>query len=150
VFDIVTTLDPGHRNSYVFGGTSLAQEGKQFERGIALLEKGRAHDPDEWVYPFEIGFLYFVQKRDYATAIAWFREASRKPNAPEYVSRFAAYTAQRAGARPLAIELWQRVAEESGNAVLRAKAVSEALELAHGTPLELSVRRWARGMDVRP
>jgi len=147
VFDIVTTLDPGHRNSYVFGGTSLAQEGKQFAQGIALLEKGRAHDPNEWVYPFEIGFLHFVQKRDYATATQWFRESSRKPNAPEYVSRFAAFTAQRAGARELAIELWQRVAEETDNAVLKTKAVAEAMAMARGTALELDVRRWAQTMS---
>jgi tetratricopeptide (TPR) repeat protein len=144
VFDIVTTLDPGHRNSYVFGGTSLAQEGRQFAHGIALLEKGRAHDPTEWVYPFEIGFLYFVQKRDYAAATAWFRESARKPNAPEYVTRFAAFTAGRAGARPLAMELWQRVAEETDNPVLRAKATGEAIRLARGTPDEATVRHWAK------
>ena len=31
-FDVVTNFDPRHRSSYVFGGTSLAQEGKQFVR----------------------------------------------------------------------------------------------------------------------
>ncbi len=143
VFDIVTSLDPRHRNAYVFGGTSLAQEGRQFAHGIALLEKARAADPGAWVYPFEIGFLYFVERRDHETASLWFREAARKPECPPYVSRFAAYSAGRAGHRATAIELWQRVAESSENRVLSEKAIDEARRLARGTAAWAAVERWA-------
>ena len=147
VLDIVTDLDPRHRNSYVFGGTSLAQEGNQFARGLALLEKGRAADPREWVYPFEIGFLHFVQKRDHDTAAKWFREAARKPDCPPYVARFAAYSAGRAGHRSAAIELWQGVAESSDNRVLREKAVAEVRRLARGTPEWPAAQRWALAIE---
>jgi len=147
VLDIVTDLDPRHRNSYVFGGTSLAQEGNQFARGLALLEKGRAADPREWVYPFEIGFLHFVQKRDHDTAAKWFREAARKPDCPPYVARFAAYSAGRAGHRAAAIELWQGVAESSDNRVLREKAVAEVRRLARGTPGWPAAQRWALAIE---
>jgi tetratricopeptide (TPR) repeat protein len=150
VFDIVTSLDPRHRNSYVFGGTSLAQEGAQFERGIALLEKARAADPSVWTYPFEIGFLYFVERRDYATASLWFREATRKADCPDYVERFAAFTAGRAGYRDQAVELWQRVAETTTNHVLREKAVEQARKLAQGTGRMRSVERWVALLEGRP
>ncbi len=148
VFDIVTGLDPRHRNSYVFGGTSLAQEGGQFERGVALLEKGRSADPQAWVYPFEIGFLYFVQKRDHGTAALWFREAARKRDCPPYVGRFAAYSAGRAGHRAAAIELWQSVGEDSDNRVLREKAVGEVRRLARGTRDWAAAERWAQRMEA--
>jgi hypothetical protein len=146
VFDIVTDLDPRHRNSYVFGGTSLAQEGRQFERGVALLKKGRAADPQAWVYPFEIGFLHFIEKRDHATASLWFREAARKPGCPCYVERFAAFSAGRAGYRAAALELWQRVAEETENPVLREKAVAEVRRLARGLGERMAAERWAQAL----
>lgn len=147
VFDIVTSLDPRHRDSYVFGGTSLAQEGGQFASGMALLEKGRENQPDSWVYPFEIGFLYFVERRDHATASAWFREAARKPECPDFVARFAAYSAGRAGFVAQAIELWERVALATSNPVLRSKAVTEVRKLARGTVHAAAVERWARGVE---
>ena len=150
VFDIVTDFDPGHRNAYVFGGTSLAQEGHQFDRGIALLTKGRAASPDSWVYPFEIGFLVFVERRDVDTASMWFREAVRKRDCPDYVNRFAAYTSGKAGYVEQAVALWQRVAEETPNRLLRDKAVSEARRLARGSKLAPAIERWACRLALTP
>jgi len=150
VFDIVTSLDERHRNAYVFGSTSLAQEGHQFEAGIALLEKGRERNPETWVYPFEIGFLTFVEKRDTETASRWFREAVRKPDCPEYVRHFAAYTSARAGYIDQAVALWESVAEETPNRVLREKAVAEARRLARGTELAPAVERWAARLALDP
>jgi hypothetical protein len=150
VFDIITQLDPRYRNAYVFGATSLAQEGQQFEAGVALLERGRAAEPDAWVYPFEIGFLYYVQRRDAAQAALWFEEAVRKQDCPDYVSRFAAYTSGKAGYDEQAVALWQAVAEETPNRLLREKAVAEARRLARGTPLAAAVERWAAGLALKP
>ena len=147
-FDVVTNFDPRHRNSYLFGGTSLAQEGQDFERGIELLKKGRAADPEEWIYPFEIGFLYYVQRGDYLQSSLWFQEAVRKPDCPEFASRFAAFASQRAGSREGALRLWQIVAETTENPTLREKAVREVLRLAEGLPLEAEVTEWARGHGV--
>jgi hypothetical protein len=150
VFDIITALDPKYRNAYVFGGTSLAQEGRQFDAGVALLERGRAADPATWVYPFEIGFLYYVERRDVDEASVWFDEALRKKDCPDYVRRFAAYTNDKAGYVEQAVMLWESVAEETPNRLLRAKAVSEARRLASGTPLAATVERWAAGLATRP
>jgi tetratricopeptide (TPR) repeat protein len=150
VFDIVTSFDPRHRNAYVFGGTSLAQEGGQFEHGIALLEKGRARDPETWVYPFEIGFLTFIEKRDAETSSAWFREALRKKDCPDYVRHFAAYTSGKAGFIDQAVALWQSVAEETPNRILREKAIAEARRLARGSGLAPAVERWASRMALDP
>ena len=150
VFEIVTSLDPGHRNAYVFGGTSLAQEGGQFAAGIALLERGRDADPNTWIYPFEIGFLYFVERRDMETAAGWFAEAARKSDCPGFVHTFAAYTSGKAGYLEQAIHLWERVAEETPNRVLREKAMTEARKLASGTPWAGSVERWAAELAKQP
>jgi hypothetical protein len=143
-FDVVTNFDPHHLPSYVFAGHALAQEGGQFENGIAILHKGRDADPAEWLYPFEIGFLHYVQKRDYLTASLWFQEAARKPDCPGLAQRFAAFASQRAGSRESAIALWQLVAENTDNPLLREKGAWEALEAARGGPEEARIEAWAR------
>ncbi len=143
-FDVVTNFDPRHLPSYVFAGHALAQEGRQFQNGLALLLKGRDADPLEWIYPFEIGFLYYVQKHDYGTAALWFQEAARKPGCPEVARRFAAFASQRAGSRQSAIQLWQMVAETTDNPMLREKAAGEALELSQGAAERERLEAWAR------
>jgi hypothetical protein len=109
VMDIVADLDPAFIQPYVFGAFVLAQEMKQPERGLLLLERGRIANPDDWQVLFEAGFLHYVCRHDYAAATPYFTWASRMPNHPEYVERFAAFSSQRAGNQGMATLLWKRV-----------------------------------------
>ena len=109
VMDIVADLDPAFIQPYIFGGFVLAQEMKQPERGLLLLERGRIANPENWNLVFEAGFLHYVCRHDYATATRYFTWASRLPGHPEYAERFAAFASQKAGNRGMAILLWKRV-----------------------------------------
>jgi len=109
VMEIVAELDPAFIQPYVFGAFVLAQEMKQPERGLLLLERGRIANPDDWLLVFEAGFLHYVCRHDFAAATRYFTWASRMPNHPEYVERFAAFASQKAGNRGMAILLWKRV-----------------------------------------
>jgi len=109
VMEIVGELDPRFTQPYVFGAFVLAQELKQPERGIELLERGMAANPESWELAFEAGFLHYVCRRDYAAAARYFARASRMPGHPEYVERFAAFASERSGNRGVAVLLWKRV-----------------------------------------
>lgn len=109
VMDIVTDLDPSFVQPYVFGAFVMAQEMKQPERGLDLLERGMRANPDNWKLWFEAGFLYYVCRRDNATAARLFTLASRMPGHEAYVERFAAFANQRAGNTGMAILLWKQV-----------------------------------------
>ena len=146
VFDIITTLDPRFQNAYVFGGTSLCQEGHQFPAGVRLLEKGVRNNPTGWVYPFELGFVHYLGKRNLTRATFEFAQAARQPNAPEYCQRFAAWSGQRAGYEAVATELWRQVAETTDNAILRDKAIEHLRTLLKGTGEERNLERWAAGL----
>ncbi|MGH7725104.1 MAG: hypothetical protein ACREOU_06705 [Candidatus Eiseniibacteriota bacterium] len=146
VFDIITTLDPHFQSAYVFGGTSLCQEGKQFEAGVALLEKGARENPRAWVYPFELGFVHYIGKRNLTRATFDFAQAARQPEAPDYCERFAAWSGQRAGYAAVAFELWKQVAETTENAVLRQKAVQNLRKLVRGTSAERQIDMWVRSL----
>jgi tetratricopeptide (TPR) repeat protein len=142
VFDVITTLDPRFQNAYVFGGTSLCQEGHQFDAGVKLLEKGLRNNPTAWIYPFELGFVHYLGKRNLTRATFDFAQAARQPNAPDYCERFAAWSGQRAGYEAVAVELWRQVAETTDNAILRDKAIEHLRELIHGTGEEHQLEAW--------
>jgi hypothetical protein len=128
VMGIVADLDPRFVQPYVFGGFTLAQELKQPERGLALLQRGLRANPDNWQLAFEVGFLYYVSLHDYANAARYFALASRMAGSPDYVARFAAWSSQRAGNSAMAILLWRRV-EATGNQYMQEVARRELARL---------------------
>ncbi len=146
VFDIITTLDSRFQSAYVFGGTSLCQEGHQFDAGVKLLEKGQRNNPTAWIYPFELGFVHYLGKRNLTRATFEFAQAARQPNSPDFCSRFAAWSGQRAGYEAVAVELWRKVAETTDNAVLRDKAAGHLRALLKGTGEERRLEAWIQSL----
>ena len=146
VFDIVTTLDPRFQSAYVFGGTSLCQEAQQFDAGVRLLEKGQRSNPTAWIYPFELGFVHYLGKRNLTRATFDFAQAARQPEAPDYCQRFAAWSGQRAGYEAVSVELWRQVAETTDNAILRDRAIDHLRKLLKGTPSEKQLEAWAASL----
>jgi hypothetical protein len=122
IFDVVTTLDPKFMNAYVFGGLVLAQDAGDVESGVDLLHKGMVNLPDEWMLPFEAGFIYYICAADVAQAYRWFMEAAEKPGHPESVERFAAFCAKRTGDLQTALGLWVQLYESSENSYVKEMA----------------------------
>jgi hypothetical protein len=133
VMGIVAELDPRFTQPYVFGAFVLAQEMKQPDRGLDLLHRGMAANPDRWELAFEAGFLHYVCRHDFAAAALYFNRASRLPSRPEYVERFAAFASQRAGNVDLAILLWKRVLA-TGNKYMQEVARRELTRLEAAPP----------------
>jgi hypothetical protein len=146
VFDVLTSLSPRFVPAYVFGAFTLAQEGREFERAETLMLRGLEQNPHSGVLAFELGFLYYVRPggRDLRRAGEMFERAARCPDGPPQSTRFAAYSRQHAGDLRVAYEMWQVVAETSGNRYLKDIAEREMAKireaLAAGRP-ERAVRR---------
>jgi len=109
VTEIVQELDPRFDEATIFGAFVLGQEMGRPDAGLALLRRGLERNPESWRLAFETGFLYYVCFDDHASAARYFAMASRLPDCPDYVERFAAFAFQRAGEREMAILLWKRV-----------------------------------------
>lgn len=131
VMSIVTDLDPRFLQPYIFGALVLAQELKRTDEGLALLEKGMRANPESWLLAFETGFIHYVCRHDYEAAARYFVRASRLPNHPEYVDRFAAFASQKSGNAGMAILLWKRVLA-TGNKYMRDVALRELNRLEAG------------------
>ena len=125
VFEVLTDLAPRFVPAYVFGAFAMAQEGGDFARAAALMDKGLAANPRSGTLAFQAGFLHYVRPggRDLDRAAELFQQASRMPDGPPQAARFAAYARQHAGNLAVAYELWAMVARTSDNRYLREMAV---------------------------
>ncbi len=129
---VVTDADPSFQNAYLFGALVLAENGEP-AAAAALLRKGALANPGSWQLWFELGFCHYVLTRDDAEAARALRIAARLPGAPDYVARFAAAAAERAGDAETAAQLWETIARESDNAEIRRMALEHLRGALAGT-----------------
>lgn len=120
--DAVTELDPRFVEAFRFSSLVLSMDMGSFDAGIDMLKRGILANPQEWILPFEVGFIFYVFKRDYARASAWFDAAAAVPGAPEFAHRFAAFSHQCAGNLEVSLALWQNLAETTISPHMRSVA----------------------------
>ena len=122
VINIVTDLDPYFTFPYVFGAAVMSQDLGRTDRAIELLKKGMAHNPTNWEFPFEIGFISYIDARDNKTAAHYFELASKLPGGGDKARRFAAFVYSQGGHEEKSIRMWELIIEESENPWMRELA----------------------------
>src|SRR5258706_735013 len=55
--DVITELDPHFLDPYLTGALIMTSEARQPSMALRLLDKGVRANPDQWIVPFEAGFL---------------------------------------------------------------------------------------------
>jgi hypothetical protein len=129
IFRIITGLDPRFEMAYVFGALVLAEDAGDDLAARELLTRGMAARPDSWWIAFERGFLQWISGGDTDAAARDMQRASRLPNAPAWVGRFAAHTYELAGKPATAAALWKEIAEETDNPQIRDIALRAVKKL---------------------
>lgn len=124
VVNVVTDLDPKFLSAYLAAGAILGVwAGLQYE-SIEILRKGMRENPDVWQLPFYIGYDYFYELCDPASAAPYFQAASKLPGAPAYLPSLAARMTVAGGDPAAALEFLQRLHAQMADPRLR-----DALEL---------------------
>jgi tetratricopeptide (TPR) repeat protein len=118
MLDLATSLDPQYIHAYRFGGLLLIVV-RQYENAISLYEKGYAANPGRWEMPHDLGRLYYLDLKDYAKALQWWKITKELPGRPEYVPRFIPLLYLEAGQREIAIALWLEMYQATDNALIR-------------------------------
>jgi tetratricopeptide (TPR) repeat protein len=143
--DVLTDLDPKFSYAYLAGGTILGVWANLVQESITLLTKGMQHNPGVWQLPFFVGYDYFYELRDYASASIYFRIAAGLPGAPEYLPRLAARMTAEAGDPEAALEflerLYEQMKDERSRAAL-AKRIKEIMAERDIRRLEEAVRAY--------
>jgi tetratricopeptide (TPR) repeat protein len=151
LLEITTALDPHLTVAYDFGSNFLAPDPPNGagmpERAIDLVQFGIRNNPDHWRLYYDLGFIYYLDLRDYAKAADAFSRGSHVPKAHPFLKLLAAQMAQHAGELQTARMLWTATYQTTHDASIRANAVAHlrALQVDEDvTNLEASVAFYQR------
>jgi len=139
LIDNITTLDPRFIDSYIFGAYILV-DNKEFDKAATILEKGIKANPKEWYLPYQLGFLYYTDKKNKIIAANYFKKAGDVEGAPPFPKRLAASIyGQLKTDLEIRKELWEAVynkAKESKDSVNIEKSSKELVKIAIEMNLE--------------
>src|SRR6202008_4094259 len=125
---ITTTLDPQLVVAYQFGANFLSPKPPNGagmpDKAIELVEYGILNNPDDWKLYYELGFVYYMDMKDYGRAAEAFARGSKVPNAHPFLKVLAAQMAQHAGDTQMARALWTTTYESSQDKQIRGNAIA--------------------------
>jgi len=125
---ITTTLDPHLVVAYQFGANFLSPKPPNGagmpDKAIELVEYGIRNNPDDWKLYYGMGFIYYMDMKDYERAADAFARGSKVPNAHPFLKVLAAQMAQHAGDTQMARGLWTTTYESSQDKQIRGNAIA--------------------------
>jgi tetratricopeptide (TPR) repeat protein len=128
LLEITTGLDPHLLVAYQFGANFLAPSPPNGagvpDKAIQLVEFGIQNNPDDWHLYYELGFVYYLELKDYAKAAEAFDRGSKVPHAHPFLKVLAAEMAQHAGDIQMARALWTTTYQTTQDKQIRANAVA--------------------------
>ena len=149
LLEITTALDPHLLPAYQFGASFLAPAppngAGQPDRAIQLMEYGIQNNPTEWRLFYNLGFVYYMDLKDYAKAAQAFTRGSKVPEAHPFLKILAAQMAQHAGEFDTARLLRTATYETSQDSLIRQNAIEHlrALKVDEDvTKLQAAVTRF--------
>lgn len=126
LLEVTTALDPQLLTAYEWGSTFLSAkppEGAGMpERAVELVKHGIRNNPNEWRLYYDLGFINYMELKDYAAAADAFAQGSRVPNAHPFLKLMAARMAQHAGDVQMARMLWSTTYQSAQDPSVRINA----------------------------
>lgn len=151
--NVISELDPHYVDPYLIGALIMSVEAKEHEMALRLLDKGIAANPDEWILPFEAGFLCYDILRDHARAAKYFEKALAAPGVPGAVGRLRAEMYARMGDKRSSLGYWREVYQGAETENVRNVARRHIHDLTievHLDVLERAIEAYASSRGSYP
>ncbi|MGH9454366.1 MAG: hypothetical protein ACRD2O_10410 [Terriglobia bacterium] len=124
---LTTDLDPHLIVAYRFGAIFLAEKppagANQPQLSLQLLRRGIVQNPDYWRFWQDLGFIYYWDLKDYATAARVFKTGSERPGAQYWMKALAASVAVKGGELRTSQILWSQIYQHAENDSIRHSAL---------------------------
>lgn len=128
LLNITTQLDPHLIPAYQFGGTFLSAKPPQGagmpQKAIELVEYGIRNNPGDWHLYYDLGFIYYMDLKDYRGAADAFLRGSRVPNPHPFLKILAAQMAEHGGDSRTAQMLWSATYQTAHDEHIKANAAA--------------------------
>ncbi len=149
LLEITTTLDPKLIVAYQYGGNFLAPEppngGGMPQAAIDLVEYGIRNNPDDWHLYYQLGFIYYMELKDYEHAAGAFARGAKVAGAHPWLKLLAAQMAERSGNLQTARLMWATTFETTNDKAIKYNAAAHLRALQADqdiTGLEAAVGRY--------
>jgi len=86
----VIHFDPRFKVPYLLGGLLLGDSRPHVQEAMKILEQGMANHPNDWRFPFYVGYLYYFALGDPMEGGRALESAARIENSPPYLALLAA------------------------------------------------------------
>jgi hypothetical protein len=147
LLDITTDLDPKLIVAYDTGSIFLSQSppngAGQPDKAVALIEKGIRENPEHWRLYFTLGFIHYVDRRDYRAASQAFEKGSEVPGALPWMKAMAARMAERGNDTAVALELWNAIYQTTYDPTVRDTALKHIASLQASADIQALSQRVA-------
>lgn len=128
LLEITTTLDPQLLVAYEYGSNFMADKPPQGagdpEGAVNLVKFGIRNNPEQWRLYYDLGFIYYLNLKDYRGAAEAFEKASQLPNAHPFTKILAGKMAQHAGEYQMARMLWSATYESAQEESIKYNAIA--------------------------
>jgi tetratricopeptide (TPR) repeat protein len=128
LLEITTTLDPHLLVAYEYGANFLAPKipagAGQPLRAIKLAEFGIRNNPNQWHLYYDLGFIYYFDLEDYASAEKAFADGAKLPRTHQIMPIMAAKMAEHAGNIQTARLMWVTTLQTTLDPNVKANAVA--------------------------
>ena len=145
LLDITTDLDPHLIVAYETGSIFLSQRqpdgAGQPDKAVSLVEKGIHENPEYWRLYFTLGFIHYVDRKDYRAAQAAFQKGSEVPGALPWMKIMAARLAEKAYDPTTATYLWKTIMETTHDASVKDTAAKHLISLRADSDMDELERR---------
>ena len=148
---ITTQLDPHLTVAYEFGSIFLSEPPPDGagdpDAAVRLVRYGIQENPNVWRLYYQLGFIYYLEKKDYLSAAKAFEQGSTVPGAHPFMKILAAHMAEHGGDLETARFLWTTTYESTRDKAIKTNAVSHlrALQVDEIVPrLEILASQFFR------
>lgn len=134
LLDITTDLDPNLVVAYEYGASFLAPkppEGAGLpDKAVEFVEKGIRANPDDWHLYYCLGFLHYMERKDYEASAQAFLRGSRVPGAHPWLKLLAGKMAMKANDAQTARMMWTATYDTTEDAAVKENAAQHLISIA--------------------
>jgi tetratricopeptide (TPR) repeat protein len=146
---MTTALDPHLVVAYEYGANFLSPKPPNGaglpEQAAELVKFGIENNPDDWRLYYDLGFIYYMEMKNYQEAADAFARGAKLPGAHPFLKILAGQMAEHAGDLKMARLMWSATYQTTPDRSIRANAAAHlrALQVDEDVPwLEAAVARY--------
>jgi tetratricopeptide (TPR) repeat protein len=145
LLDITVTLDPKLEPAYIFGAVFLAQKppsgAGRPDLAVNLVERGIKEFPNDWHLYFDLGFIHYMERKDYIAAAQAFERGSKVPGAHPWLQVLAANMRQHGGDLATARFLWEHVYQNNPDKLIQNNALEHLAAIRYDEQMQRIIDR---------